>query len=444
VLRLARASFQAGRVREAAGIAQQALDDARARGDDELTVRALLLLTPIMGRLASPAASDLSSQALRLTDGQPGTLRLEALSAHAGVCYTGGSHREALAAVEEALTLASELGVPVPGPILGVRALSSASLGDPGGLADAERALAVLVERGTGRDVAILTNNLAIVYYALTGPAEMLARIDDGVRFCQARGLGEVALALEGMRPALLTELGRTDEALDAARAVIRSAEAAGDDASGMEARGAAVALLVAVGQEQSADVRPAELLAHAHHLGGADDVLIAGAPAAALAAALGSPEEAAGCLDEIARAADSTFESYFARHLPGMVRVALSIARPDLAAQLADARSMDSPAARYARASAHAAIVEHDGRLREASTLYREALEGWRAFGHLPEEAYALLGLGRALAAVGDADAQRYLDEARGLFERVGYAPALAQVGALTPSPSLGSVEQE
>jgi hypothetical protein len=52
-----------------------------------------------------------------------------------------------------------------------------------------------------------------------------------------------------------------------------------------------------------------------------------------------------------------------------------------------------------------------------ETSHHYREAGERWRAFGNVPERAYALLGQGHCLAALGKPEAEAPLREARELF---------------------------
>ena len=49
-----------------------------------------------------------------------------------------------------------------------------------------------------------------------------------------------------------------------------------------------------------------------------------------------------------------------------------------------------------------------------------------------MPERAYALLGQGRCLAALGKPEAEEPLREARELFASMGFAPALAETEAL------------
>ena len=49
-----------------------------------------------------------------------------------------------------------------------------------------------------------------------------------------------------------------------------------------------------------------------------------------------------------------------------------------------------------------------------------------------MPERAYALFGGGRCLSALGKAEAEKPLREARDLFASLGYKPALAETEAL------------
>ena len=89
-----------------------------------------------------------------------------------------------------------------------------------------ERALALLVEQGAGRDAAILQNNLALARYPLQGPARSLADFEEGIAFCEQRGLAEPAAVLEANCPGLLAELGRPEEALERAGRLAAVAEA--------------------------------------------------------------------------------------------------------------------------------------------------------------------------------------------------------------------------
>ena len=66
-----------------------------------------------------------------------------------------------------------------------------------------------------------------------------------------------------------------------------------------------------------------------------------------------------------------------------------------------------------------------------EAAALYAEAAGRWLRFGNVPERAYALLGQGRCLVALGQ-PAELPLTEAGNLFASMGYKPARAETDAL------------
>ena len=123
---------------------------------------------------------------------------------------------------------------------------------------------------------------------------------------------------------------------------------------------------------------------------------------------------------------------SYYSRQLGAMVRTALAAGDPELAARLADGLEPLFPLREHALCAARARLAEAAGDHAEAATLYADAAERWREFGNVPERAYALLGQGRCLAALGKPEAEQPLREARELFASMGYKPALAETDAL------------
>ena len=92
-----------------------------------------------------------------------------------------------------------------------------------------EHALALLIKQGAGRDAATLQNNLALASYPLQGPARSLAAFEQGIAFCEQRGLAEAATTLKGSCPGLLAELGRPEQALERAGPLAAAAETSGD-----------------------------------------------------------------------------------------------------------------------------------------------------------------------------------------------------------------------
>jgi hypothetical protein len=96
-------------------------------------------------------------------------------------------------------------------------------------------------------------------------------------------------------------------------------------------------------------------------------------------------------------------------------------------------------PLHEHALCAARAQLAEADGEHGRAEVLYGEAAERWQDFGVVPERAYALLGRGRCLVALGDMEgAPVPLAEARELFESMGYRPALAATEALLAEAAL------
>jgi hypothetical protein len=83
-------------------------------------------------------------------------------------------------------------------------------------------------------------------------------------------------------------------------------------------------------------------------------------------------------------------------------------------------------------RSSVRATLAEAEGDLAGALELHRSAAQRWTAFGHVYEQAQALLGAGRCAQMVGE-DAGAELALAGDLFSSLGAAPGLAAVRRLT-----------
>jgi hypothetical protein len=123
------------------------------------------------------------------------------------------------------------------------------------------------------------------------------------------------------------------------------------------------------------------------------------------------------------------------------MLRTALAAGDPDLARRLADGIEPRYPLHEHALCAARAQLAEHAADHADAAALYGEAARRWHQFGNVREHAYALLGQGRCLVALGDPSAEQSLRQAADLFTSMGYKPALAETERLlarvaTPAP--------
>ena len=207
LVRWADAAFQASRPREAAAALDEALVTFRAGGENEAQARALVLLARLTHVLGESRQVALASEAVDLLEQEPpGPTLVAAHSQLSAGYFLTGLHKEAIAAADRACALARRLGLPEPAQALGARGNSRAYLGDADGLAEMERALPMLIEQGAGNQAAILQNNLAIARYPLQGPARSLADFEQGIAFCEQRGLIHMAETLEADCPGLLIE----------------------------------------------------------------------------------------------------------------------------------------------------------------------------------------------------------------------------------------------
>jgi class 3 adenylate cyclase len=433
LLRWADAVQQAGRPREAAVALDEALDLFRARGENEAEARALTLLARVTFLLGEGRQVALAAEAVDLLEQEPTSPAL--IAAHtqlAAAHFLAGSHGEAIAAADRACALAETFGVPEPARAIARRGFARAYLGEPDGTAEMERALSLLIEQGEGNEAAILQNNLAIARYPLQGPARSLADFEQGIAFCEQRGLTNLAETLEADCPGLLVELGRPEEALERAGALAIAVEASGETWMLNWVRALELATHLARGEAEGAS-GIADWLVEAARTNATTDAtveVLAAVAAARLAA--GAPDQASAVLAEIEQTPGSRETPYYSRQLAAMLRTALAAGDPDLAERLADGLEPRYPLREHALCAARAQLAAHTGNHAEAATLYADAAARWRQFGNVREYAYALLSQGRCLVALADPAAEEPLRQAAELFSSMGYRPALAETEAL------------
>jgi class 3 adenylate cyclase/tetratricopeptide (TPR) repeat protein len=433
LLRWTDAAFQAGRPREAADALEQALTGLRAHGDTDAEARTLILLSNVTRRLGEGRHLALAAEAVRLLEQAESSATLVAAYTQLAAAHSlAGNYPEAVAAAEQALSLAERLGLPVPAGALGRYGFARAYLGEPDGLTEMERALALLIEQGAGRDAAVLQNNLAIARYPLEGPARSLAAFEQAIAFSEQRGITESAAHLAANCPGLLIELGRPQEALERAGTLAAAAEASGDTVSLIELRAVELATHLDQGDTQDATGRGDWLIETARELATADASLLALAAAAAARLATGQPEQARTLLTELEQTAGAHETPYYPRQLPSMVRTALAARGHTLARTLTGRLQPHFPLHQHAITSAQAQLAETVDDHAQAATLYADAAHCWHQFGNHPEHAHALLGHGRCLLTLGQTGAEQPLTQARELFKSMGYRPALGETEAL------------
>jgi hypothetical protein len=251
----------------------------------------------------------------------------------------------------------------------------------------------------------------------------------EGLDFCERRGIAELALGMLSERLHLLAEVGQSEHALGEAEPL---AERLHEDGAILfvEPRALQLRLLSERGAHEHAP-NPDELVARARESGEPQMIAQAFAAAARLLLARGRPQQAQALLVELEQVAHIRAEPYYASRLPELVRTALALDEPELAARLVDGVEPRTPLHKHASTACRAQLAEAAGEQAEAATLHAEAAGRWREFGSVPERAYALLGQGRCLVAVGK-PAEVPLGEARELFASMAYKPALAETRSL------------
>ncbi len=391
-------------------------------------------------RLGEGRQVALAAEAVALLEQEsPGPSLVAAYTQLANAQWIVGAYAETIRAAEQAVALAERLGLQEPARALGYRGFARAYVGDSGGLAEMERALTLLLEEGAGRDAAILTNNLAVARYPLDGPALALAAFEEGIAFCEQRGLVEAAAALAGNCPGLLAELGRSEEALERAGRVAAALEASAGLHDLTEVRAVDLAVRLGRGEQEAAPAGADWLVETARAIHAADISAVAFASAAA-ALVSEAPERACALLDELEQGPGRHETPYYARQLPTMVRTALTGGDRALAQRLVDGLTLRYPLDEHAACAAGAQLAEHAGEHARAAMLYAEAAEGWEEFGHVPERAEALVGEGRCLLVLGRPGAEQPLRKARDLFAAMGYTPALVETEALLEQIAVAS----
>ena len=428
------AALQAGRIGEAAEALEEAAGSFQERGDIPATARAMLLRARALRALGDPRTWTLPLEALApLERLGPSPDLVAALTEIAAIAAIQGRSEDGVRDAEQALALAEQLGLDRPARALGFRGLARANLGDTGGLADMREAIALATRAGQGREVALLHHNLAIQLWVFGGPGAALEVQREGIGFARARGLTEMADATTASMLDTLVDAGELDDALEIAADLAERLEATGDVWDLIPARAAQVRMLAMRGQAAEAAGSLAWLEAGARGLEDPHLVVLSLGSSALARAGIGQDEAAAALLVEVeAFPGTRDSQNYFAL-LPAMVRTALAIGEPALAERLVVEFEPLYPYAVHALVAANAALTEASGDLRGAFDAYRDAADRWGRFGVVTEQGRALVGQGRCLLGLfRPTEAAPVLHQAREIFERLGMAPALAEIDDL------------
>ncbi len=421
--RWAEALADVGRYADAVAPLEEAIPALRESDNLADAAAAMTQLSTALSRLGDRRWATLSAQEVEiLSPLPPGPQLVDALASLAmdealqGRALTGLEH------ADHALTLADELGLPQPARALGYRGVARSLLGDGRGIDDMRQAIALATEAGQGEGVAMLHNNLGMALWTLEGPGAALGVLRAGIAFAEPRGLAGWAVTISASTLDCLTDIGAFDEVDDVARHLVEHLQDSGDVFDLMGVRAVLIRVLTLRGQAEVVreDVDWVESIAREQ--GSAEDVVIGLGSAALARVAWGEGQTAIALLAEVDARAGARDTQYYPALLPAMVRAAISQGQVGLARRLVEGIETPYLYTQHARLAANAALAEATGDTVRAVALYIEAERRWREFGVVPEQGFALLGLGRCLVAEERiAEGVRVTREGQELFARLG-----------------------
>ena len=373
----------------------------RRRGEST----ALRILADVAFRLGDNARrGELVAEALAVLETLPCLELVEALAETSATHSLQGDPETGLDFAERALALAIELdkGGAHHAWALSRRALARAQLGDERCLADYRLAIMLANQAGSGFLEASSYLNLAAALPLFEGPAEALEVARQGIAFAEARGLTLLATWMRLGSLDNLVDLGELDEALDVATGYTSDSRATttSSTSSGLETRRREfsscedrLTWLLTLDWLES---RVRGLLQPQY--------IVSGLGVSAFArAALGQNDTSSALLTEIEAYPGARNDATYVTLLPAMVRTALATGSLELAERLAADVEARTPYAEHAHVAANAALAEAHGHHQTAANAYADAARRWGAFGVITEQAFALLGEGRCLLALGD-----------------------------------------
>jgi class 3 adenylate cyclase/tetratricopeptide (TPR) repeat protein len=417
--RLAEALGEQGRLLEAEQAYGQALAAHDAEGDEHGAAQAKLGLGRTLWRLGRTARGrDLAYEAVRVLESRPDPDLVAAYGRIAAADALGGRTREAIVWAEKGIALARELGVENVARHLQMRGISRLDLGDPDGLEDMREALELSLRLGLGIDTGTSYLNYA-ESIALHEPLSRAVELLQGsIEFSRRRGFTHNEWWSRGAMLWHLYDTGSWDELLRESRAIARWDQEQGGTQIEVMAHLASAPALAQRGAFDEA-LRAVEfVLPRAREIAEPQTLSPALEIAAFVHALSGRLDEATTLVTEYELVTRES-PNFRLSGLLSTVGIAVTADRLQLAEALYDgcANATPSLVKEATLVTGRAILAEARGELAEAAGLYREGVAGWRTWGSVIREAYALLGLGRC----GDEEAAR---EGMAIFERLGAVP--------------------
>jgi tetratricopeptide (TPR) repeat protein len=432
--RWAVAAGQGRRLHEAVAALREVIAASRSSGDLMAAGRALTAVSRILARLGDPATDAAIDEAVAVLEQEPASSDLVDAYAELSAADAGrGDLTRAILDADRALGLARELGLPEHPRALGFKGLFRCLTGDATGLDDLQRAVALALNSGLGREAAVMYANLAFVAGVLEGSSRAIEANRLAFDFVERTGRVDMAVNIAANHVYWLYVTGSWDEALARARA--DAAVASGTGSVELRLVRSVEALVLANRGEAEQATGLAEWLVDESRKSSEVQWIVPGFSVGALvAAAAGRSEQALALLSELEQHPGARADSnQYLMRVAENVRTALAGGDVAMARRLTEGVEASFPMQENFLLAARAAIAEAEGSVGEAARHFAEASAGWIRFENIPELAFARLGQGRCMLSVGDTPAAlAVLAEARTIFDRLGARPALDEIDRL------------
>jgi tetratricopeptide (TPR) repeat protein len=435
LVQLARAAWLSGRLPEAERGYEEAIDRLQRQGDVLAAGEAMVaLVASLRDRGETQGSHDLLGRAIELLEPEPPGKELALAYLHAARDHAlAGRGADALEWSTKAFELSRRLGLEDHASrALQFRGMARFMSGDLGSVDDMREALRISLELGLGYYTVNAYGNLAEQVSLTDGPAPALELYRAGIDFGEQRGIVFKARWIEAESLWSLFDAGAWDELVATADKLVRWDDAYGGSQIGVIALTYWAFVQVWRGEHFDAAAAAERLLPRARTIEDPQVLAPALAAAASIASARGDGPGAAKLVEEFE---ESTLREpgYRANHAGDAVRACVRAGRLELGSRLLEGVEVSATRYRHSVLAAQAVLAEARDQTENALRLYAEAARRWAEFGFVLGRAEALLGECRCLLELDAAGAAREkLDLARGLCERLGARPLLAEADAL------------
>ncbi len=415
-----------GRYRDAVAAHEEALDLFRSGGEIRAAGAVMGKLARDYENMGDPRYRNLRREAADLLEPLGPTPELATILQRLATSDAVDSRfEEALVGLDRALAIGASSAYPnerdaliFRATIAGWRGIARASMGDVTGTDEVEQAIATLTAAGDGKTAMSFRINLSIVIASFAPAPEVMSRLEDALTFGRARGLRADLAWLEigilqgrydlGEHDRLLADFARLDAELGTQ----------GATAIQLDLRVVRLRVDVLRGRDPGAESL-AWIEQAARHTEAGESLSGGLGTVSAARLMLGDAAEARRLLAEIV-ALEDVGTWYWFTLLPTLVRTAISAGALELAEAIHGRSEPQVPFAEHVVAAGAAMLLEARGDHETAADAYADVVGRFEAMGVIPELAFALLGQGRSLVALGRAEeARAVLERAEAIFTR-------------------------